>query len=493
MSNIELEQLPAFRELMAIRGQEGAIGDAIHVSGSDPFFRTPFKLGEIASCVLAAAGVAVNDIWALRGNARQAISLGLHQAAASLRTMDYTRAREKGGNYRQIPLPVERAQAMSLCRPYRTREGRWFLPHFSLGLGTRVLGLLRCEGTVEAIGRAVAQWGAAELEDGIAQVRACGGVVRTQQEWLAHPQGVHLASRPVVSVTRVGPAPAQSFVPGPRPLSGVRVLDLTRIIAGPVASRGLAEHGADVLMVTARHLPQGPEHVRDTSHGKRSCFLDLRQPQDAARFAQLVREADVVVDSYRPGALQGLGFGMEELARLRPGIVHVAVSCYGTSGPWARRGGWEQVAQAVTGVCETQGAAVAADGPQLVVPLMCDFMTGYLATYGALLALGRRARDGGSWQVEVSLCRSSMFIQGQGLLDGFQAAPEVLTEEQLAPLHVREQGVHGDIKTLGPVLGLFETPPYWDKKSPALGSSAPEWLPLEVDEPTFQGETGAQT
>lgn len=467
---------------MAIRGLGGTSGDAIRASGTDPFFRTPFKLGEAVSCVLAATGVVVNDIWEQRGHARQAISLALPEAAASLRTIDYTRALAADGCYRQVPLPPERAQAMTLCRPYRTHDGRWFLPHFSLGLGPRVLELLRCEAHPESIGRAVAQWNAVELEDAIAQVRACGGYVRTLQEWLAHPQGVHLAGRPVVDVSRMGPAPAESFVLGPRPLSGVRVLDLTRIIAGPVASRGLAEQGADVLMVTSRHLPQGPEHVRDTSHGKRSCFLDLRQPQDAERFAQLVREADVVVDSYRPGALQGLGFGREALARLRPGIVHVAVSCYGSSGPWARRGGWEQIAQAVTGACEAQGVALGADGPQLVAPLMCDFTTGYLATYGALLALGRRAREGGSWQVEVSLCRSSMFVQQQGLLDDFQAAPEVLTEAQLAPLHVREQGVHGDIKTLGPVLGLSATPPYWDKASPALGSSAPEWLPRGGDE-----------
>ncbi|GAA5235207.1 CoA transferase [Verticiella sediminum] len=462
---------------MAIRAFSQTATGEVSIMGSDPFFRTPLRAGEVVSSILAATGVAINDIWELRGHARQKVCVSVSEAAATLRSMDYTRARGRDGAYRPIPLPAERAQAMGLCRPYRTRDGRWFLPHFSLGLGVRVLDVLGCSGTTEAIAAAVSTWDAAELEEAIAGVRACGGMVRTRKEWLAHPQGVHLAQRSVVELARTGPAPAEPLRAGSRPLSGIRVLDVTRIIAGPVASRGLAEHGADVLMVTARHLPQGPEHVRDTSHGKRSCFLDLRTPEGAARFAELVREADVIVNSYRPGALEALGFGMQELARLRPGIVQVSVSCYGLGGPFTHRGGWEQVAQAVTGICDAQGIATGAGEPRLVSPLVCDFTTGYLATYGAVLALGRRAREGGSWHVQVSLCRSAMFLQSQGLLSDFAAAPETLTEEQLAPLHVQEEGVYGDIQTLGPVLRLSETAPYWDKNTPKLGSGEPVWLP----------------
>ncbi|NYT63745.1 CoA transferase [Alcaligenaceae bacterium] len=462
---------------MAIRAFPKAEVDNVLVTGADPFYRIPFRIGGLVSSVLAATGVAINDIWALRGHARQSIAVGLPEAAATLRSMDYTRARDKNGAYRPVPLPPDRAHVMNLCRPYRTRNGSWFVPHFSLGLGAKVLDVLGCDDTTDAISAAVANWDANELEDAVASAGACGGTVRTKQEWLAHPHGSYLADRPVVELTRVGPAKAESFHLGERPLSGVRVLDLTRIIAGPVSSRGLAEHGADVLMVTAQHLLQAPEHVRDTSQGKRSCFLDLKSAEGASRFAELVREADVIVSSYRPGALDSLGFGMEELARLRPGIIQVSVSCYGSGGPFAQRRGWEQIAQAVTGICQTQSAAVGADQPKIVSPLICDFTTGYLATYGALLALGRRAREGGSWQVEVSLCRSSMFLQSQGLISEFETAPETLAQEQLASFYVQEDGAYGDIMALGPVLRLSETPPYWAGSTPLLGSDAPVWLP----------------
>lgn len=476
-----LQESAAFEALMAIRARPPVARAEVSVSGSDPFFRSPFRIGESAAAALAAIGVAVNDIWDMRGHARQRVSVSLSEAAATLRAVDYTCQRGEDGAYRPVPLPPERAHVMRLCRPYRTRDGHWFMPHFSLGLGARVQEVLGCADAVEAIGEAVARWDAQALEEAIAEAGACGGVIRTREQWLAHPHGALLAGQPAVRLSRAGAAEPEAFHPGERPLSGVRVLDLTRIIAGPMSSRGLAEHGADVLMVTSRDLPQAPEHVRDTSQGKRSCFLDLKTRDGAARFAGLVKDADVVVNSYRPGALEALGFGMDELARLRPGIIRVDVSCYGSGGPFSGRRGWEQIAQAVTGISHAQGAAMGADAPQIVTPLVCDFTTGYLAAYGALLALGRRAREGGSWQVEASLCRSAMFVQELGLLDDAQDrvadAPGVLTAQQLASRHVRVRGACGDLMMLGPVLDLSETPPYWGRPLPSLGGDAPAWLP----------------
>jgi crotonobetainyl-CoA:carnitine CoA-transferase CaiB-like acyl-CoA transferase len=199
--------------------------------------------------------------------------------------------------------------------------------------------------------------------------------------------------------------------------------------------------------------------------------------EGAARFAKLVRGADVVVNGYRPGALERLGFGMKELCRLRPGIIQVSVSCYGSDGPFADRAGWEQVAQAVTGICDTQGAAIGAGQPKLVFAPVCDYTTGYLATYGALLALARRAREGGSWAVHVSLCGSAMLLQRQGLLASFADAPEVSRPDELVSVQVQEDSVHGDLMTLGPVLRMSETPPCWVKPTPSLGADAPVWLP----------------
>ncbi len=268
----------------------------------------------------------------------------------------------------------------------------------------------------------------------------------------------------------------EAFHPGDRPLSGVRVLDLTRILAGPVAGRTLAEHGADVLMVTAAHLPQVIEYVRETSHGKRSCFLELKRPEDARQFAELARTADVIVDGYRPGRIAALGFGPAQLAALRPGIVHVSVSCFGSGGPFADRAGWEQIAQSVTGVCHTHGQLTGGGKPKLVPATMCDFTTGYLGAYGTMVALARRAREGGSWSVRVSLCQSAMFIRRQGLLPEFSDAPERLAESELADYYVAADAPYGALKSLGPVLRMSETPPHWARTTVRLGSSAPEWL-----------------
>jgi crotonobetainyl-CoA:carnitine CoA-transferase CaiB-like acyl-CoA transferase len=191
-------------------------------------------------------------------------------------------------------------------------------------------------------------------------------------------------------------------------------------------------------MVASQHLPQVPEFVRDLSHGKRSCFLDLRRAEEAERLAALVCEADMFVNGYRPGRLGERGFGLEELVRLRPGLIVVSINCFGSGGPFATKGGWEQVAQAVTGIAHTHGEMTGDGRPKLAPAPMCDYLTGYLAAFGAMLALGRRVREGGSYHVQVSLCQSAMFYQRQGLVSGFGDAPEQLTEAELEPLYVRE-------------------------------------------------------
>jgi crotonobetainyl-CoA:carnitine CoA-transferase CaiB-like acyl-CoA transferase len=476
-----LPTAPAFEELMALRGQGPAAAGEAAVTGRDPFHPTPFRVGETTAAVLAAVGVAANDIWQQRTGRRQQVRVSQRHAAATVRTVDYTRARNAAGAYEHVQIPQAMAHMLKVTQPWPTRDGRWFLPHLNLPhLSQRVLDVLQCESTPEAVRAAVARWDADALEDAIAAARACGGTIRTAQEWLAHPQGRYLASRPVVEVDRVGTAPAPAWRPlpaaGARPLSGIRVLDLTRILAGPVAGRTLAELGADVLMVTSEHLPQTPEHVRDTSHGKRSCFLDLRRPADAERFGELVREADVLVNGYRPGRIASLGFDEETLAQLNPALVQVQVSCFGSGGPWAGRAGWEQVAQAVSGVCEAQGRLIGAGQPKLVFAPVCDYTTGYLAAYGTLLALARRAREGGGWRVHTALAGAAMLVQRQGLVEGFGQASGKLTEEELEPLLVQEFNTYGDLKTLGPALRLSETPPQWDKPTPRLGGDRAEWL-----------------
>jgi crotonobetainyl-CoA:carnitine CoA-transferase CaiB-like acyl-CoA transferase len=467
----------AFTELMAIRGGPAPVAQEVAITGADPFFRTPFRIGETVACVLAASGVAANDLWEHRTGRRQRVAIAVAEAASSLHVVNYTQRRDADGAYRRL-LPSDSMQhMMAITQPWPTADGRWFLPHFNLPhLERRVLGVLGCESRLDSVREAVGRWNAVALETAIADARACGGMIRSREEWLAHPQGAYLATRPVVEVTKIAEGVPEPLPAGDRPLSGIRVLDLTRILAGPTSARTLAEHGADVLMVAAEDTPQVPEFVRDLSHGKRSCFLDLRQAGCVDQLAALAREADIFVNGYRPGRLAERGFGLADLVKLRPGIINVSINCFGSGGPFADRGGWEQVAQSVTGVALTHGMAIGAGQPKLAPAPMCDYVTGYLAAFGAMVALGRRVREGGSYNVQVSLCQSAMFYQRRGLVDGFENAPETLTEEELAPLYVREHCSYGDLMTLGPVLRLSETPCRWALPTPQPGSHRPEWL-----------------
>ncbi|MGF6851670.1 CoA transferase [Paraburkholderia sp. CI3] len=469
----------AFTELMTIRGGLPPGADEVEITGADPMYVSPFKLGETCAGALAARGVAANDLWELRTGHRQKISIDVRAAAATSRYGgDMTLRRNEHGEYQPIPYSEAMKHMVSLTQPWQARDGRWVLPHTNLPhLERRVLDVLDSHSTVDSVRKGVARWNSDALEDAIAEAQACAGKVRTPEEWLAHPHGAYLASRPVVEITKLADGEPEPLPPGTRPLSGIRVLDLTRILAGPTAALGMAEHGADVLMVTAPHLPQVASFVRDTSHGKRSCFLDMDRAGEAERLRELVSEADVLIDGYRPNRLAAHGFGVDELVKLRPGLIHVSVNCYGSGGPFADRAGWDQVAQAVTGMCHTQGHATGAGQPQLTPVFTCDFLTGFLATFGAMIALARRVREGGTYRVQVSLCQSAMLLQRQGLLEDFRDAAGSLTSAEFEALAVCDDDtVYGDLKTLGPVLRMSETPCTWLGTTPEPGSSKADWL-----------------
>ena len=467
----------AIEELLSVRALENP-SEAIALSGTDPFYKTPFRVGETVSAALALVGIAANDLWALRHGRRQGLSLDVRHAAASLRTVDYTRKQKPDGQYAPVPPSDSMAQMLTVTQPWPTQDGKWLLPHLNLpSLSKKVLGVLQCEHTVEGVSSSVARWKGEDLEQAIADARACGGLIRTPAEWLAHPQGQYLNSRPVIEIRKVREGAPKPLSSATRPLDGARVLDLTRILAGPIAGRTLGEHGADVLMVTAPQLPQVAEHVRDTSHGKRSCFLDFEVAEQAAIFRELVKTADVVIDGYRPGALTRKGFGREQLFDLCPGLIHLSVSCFGSGGPFQDRAGWEQVAQAVTGICHTYGESIGAGQPKLVFAPMCDYLTGYMGGIGVMLAMARRAKEGGSYEVNVSLCQSAMFIQRRGLLEAFDGAPGSLTDTEVEKLYVQtDTPNHGRMLTLGPVLRMSETSPRWERPAPNFGMDRPVWV-----------------
>jgi crotonobetainyl-CoA:carnitine CoA-transferase CaiB-like acyl-CoA transferase len=463
-----------FDELVSLLGIAPPMPGEVEILGADPVFPCRFPLAGMGAAALAACGLAVSELWELRNGRRQEVRVSVRHAGASLLSFAFLRA--PGGALR----PVSPTTAI-----YPTRDGRFIhlhggFPHLAQG----TLRILGCREEREAIAAAVVRWEAPDLENALADARLCGAIVRSAPEWASHPQGKVLATLPILEVVRIGDAEPQPLARARRPLEGVRALDLTRVLAGPTCGRTLAEHGADVLRITCPRLPDVLPFVIDTGHGKLSADLDLDDAEDAQRLLGLAAGADVFVGGYRSGSLERRGFGPAELAALRPGIVYVSINCYGHEGPWRERAGWEQLAQSVTGLAHDHGGA---KEPQLVPAAACDYTTGYLAALGTLVALARRAREGGSWHVRASLCQTGMWIHRHGsdalqpeervsieeVLVGGQ--PRGLSGEEVAALSIETDTGYGRITHLAPVVALSETPARWARPTAPRGTHPPAW------------------
>jgi len=467
--------MSAFDKLMAIRGLPLPEKDEVSITGSDPVLNTHFRLAATASAAIAGIGVAVNDLWELKTGLRQAIAIDAVAATAALKSKNYFQAKNANGVFENVTDASHEANR-GLTGIFQTKDGRWLLPHFGLDhLRRRMLDLLQADANTESIAKAVAKWDALELENAIDEARVCGGMIRTNEEWLQEPHGKILAAKPVVEIIKIGDSEPEPMPAGDRPLSGIKALDLTRILAGPITGRTLAEHGADVLMVSAPHLPQVWSYVADTSHGKRSCYLDLRDESEKQTLLDLVKTADVFSQGYRPDKINQMGLGPEALAEIRPGLVYVSINCYGADGPFSHRGGWEQIAQIMTGIAAEGVQSSSGYKPKTLPAAANDYITGYLGAYGTLLALARRAREGGSYHVRVSLCQTGMMIYDQGKVG---TLPENLNlgMSDVDSLCMESDSHLGRIKHLAPVLSLSETRPFWALPTPNMGSNDPRWL-----------------
>jgi crotonobetainyl-CoA:carnitine CoA-transferase CaiB-like acyl-CoA transferase len=441
----------ALRELLRMAG----IGGEAEIRGADPVLKTPYRVGTAGAASLAATGIAAAELWKLRGGRDQRVAVDLGAAAASLKSTAY--------------LKIDGRPPKALWDPfslfYPVKEGRWVrfhtnYPHHRAA----ALSVLGVGDDVEAAKKAAAAWEGLALEEAIHGAGGCAALVRSAGEWAAHPHSAAVAGQPLLEIERIGDAPPMPLPKAGRPLSGVRVLDLTRVLAGPTAAKTLAEHGADVLKITAAHLPDSGEIDIDTGIGKLSAQLDLREKADVETLRKLVAEADVFSQSYRPGALAARGFSLEELVKLRPGIVHVSLSAWGWTGPWKERRGFDSIVQCVSGMTDVQGGGK----PQLLPCSAIDYVSGYLMAFGAMVALARRAQEGGSWRVRVGLARVGKWIVDQGMVEPTGAAePPAQTMETDSPA--------GVITHLKPVVQLSDTPPFWARPPVPLGYHRAGW------------------
>jgi crotonobetainyl-CoA:carnitine CoA-transferase CaiB-like acyl-CoA transferase len=267
---------------------------------------------------------------------------------------------------------------------------------------------------------------------------------------------------PLLEIVKIGDAPPEQLPEGDRPLSGIRVLDLTRV-AGPTCARTLAEHGADALKITASHIAARDDHEYDTGHGKLSARLDLRQPHDLDTLKGLVRDGDVFSQGYRPGTLANRGLSAEELVAVRPGLVYVSLCAFSHKGPWASRRGFDTVVQNVSGITTRQRELFpgAEPGPQFYPVSAIDCLTGYLMATGAMVALARRAREGGSWLVRVSLAPTRRWLvdRGEVSVAALKDVPKEFPQADLDRWSIDSDAPAG--RHLGPTVQLSETKPYW--------------------------------
>jgi crotonobetainyl-CoA:carnitine CoA-transferase CaiB-like acyl-CoA transferase len=438
-------------------------------SGADPVLPTPFRIGDLGAAAIAAASAQAARLQAQRTGLEQSVHLDVDAAAAAMRASRYLT---------QVPpIPPSGRRPVGF---FGTADGRHvflqrlFPLHFRRQL--EVLGLPPDSGD-DAISAAVRGWNGFELEEAIVAGGACGALVRTAAEWAAHEQAKTLAALPLFTITRTGDSPPEPAARGDeRPVQGLRVLDLTRVLAGPICARTLAEHGAQVLRVGTAAVPDNPMMMRDTGHGKRSCDLDLKTAEGTDALGCLVEGADVFSQGYRPGALDQLGFSPAELARLRPGIISVSLSAYGHSGPWRERRGFDSVVQSASGIAHELAGP---DGvPRSLPANPLDYTTGYLAAFAVLVALERRARDGGSYHIELSLAQTGRYLAGLSRADAalVAARPPELPRERLDDLMITRRTPYGELRYFAPAARMPGTPPRWDRPTVPLDHDQPEWL-----------------
>lgn len=362
-----------------------------------------------------------------------------------------------------------------LAGTYRAADG-WVRLHTNLAAHRRAaLAVLGTPPSPEAVRAAVRRRPALMLEEEVVAEGGVAAAMRTREEWRATPQAAALAGLPLIDLRTRDDAARESTAPGrglTAPLQGLRVLDLTRVIAGPVATRFLAAHGAEVLRVDAPGLDDGLLLELDTSPGKRRCLLDLRDDGDRRSFDQLVADADVLVQSYRPGALDRLGYGEAALARLRPGLVVANLSAYGNVGPWAARRGFDSVVQVATGLAHTSGLDEES-GPVALPAQALDHASGYLVALGVIAALIARQVDGRGRRVDVSLARTGDWLHGLGLR-GLDDVPA--TGPDPSPfLEIVDAPPWGALTRVTPPGALGEWRPRWTSAPPPVGAHAPRW------------------
>ena len=472
-------------------------GGKVSFTGEDPILRSHFRIGTAMALPAMGSAVGAAAIWRERTGQGQDLSVDLResvynvnpiigaimrmsQASGTIPAADPLPANfnflHPSVNGLFLQAPVGLGNPMTFV-PFETKDGRFFnitgaYPH----LERAGLQALNVPPGRDNIVRGFKQVNSFEFEERLNEMGGVGVVHRSAKEWLAHPEGAYLAKTPLIEIVKIGDSAPERWSANPtQPLSGIKVMSNTHVIAGTVSARTLAEYGAQVLHVARDQAFEHEALVVDVNVGMRSTFVDLRNVDQNKRLKALVPQADVYVENYRIGTLDRLGFGAKELAAVRPGIIYLSVNAYSNDGPWAKRGGFDMEGLAVTGFTIAEGDG----GPPRFPPtlVMNDYIAGYLGAAGVLAALRRRAKEGGSYHVRVSLARAAMWYASLGQFPTKIFDANDPRHRMIEPELMKAQTPYGLVQRLGPQVKLSKTPGQWRTPLVAVrGADTVNWV-----------------
>ena len=472
---------PALAATTALWQAAGLPAEALQsadLPGAGPVLPSSFDVATAAQASLGLAALAAAEIGHLRGGERQTVSVDRVHAA-----LECTAWFALDG---KTPPQWDPISGLYPCGGPGAPAG-WVRIHANFAHhrdgALRLLGLPPGPATPrDAVTQALAGWTAEGFEQAAADAGLVVAAVRSFAQWDAHPQALALGRRPPLSIRAIdtgqaaaAPQPWPPIAPTQRPLSGLRVLDLTRILAGPVAGRCLAYYGAEVMLVNGPHLPN-IDAIADNSRGKLSAQIDLREASGRAQLKSLLASAQVLLQGYRPGALAARGLDPLSLAQARPGIVVASLSAYGGVGPWAERRGFDSLVQTATGFNLAEAEAAGSTSPKALPMQILDYTAGHLLAFGIQAALWRQATQGGSWQVQVSLVDVGHWLRSLGRLpDGLAAtAPSLRPYLEDSPCGFGPQG-HATLRAMRHAAQFSRTPVAGLRMSMPPGSHPPLW------------------
>jgi crotonobetainyl-CoA:carnitine CoA-transferase CaiB-like acyl-CoA transferase len=457
----------------------GDFGGQITFAGMDPIRPTHIKVGCASAAISGANSIASAIIWKQRSGESQDIHIDLRKAYVTQSpwqdilagcTLVNGAPQMMGGNVGELGSHI-----------LPTRDGRFVILTSLYSSNTeRIMALLDSGTLPRQLERATRKWDAPDLENAAQDAGVPLAICRTRKEFQSTEQYQRHASAPLIHIEKIGDSKPEPLPPGSRPLSGIRALGMVHVVAGPAVLRQLAAQGADCLNLNTLNWIEEPTMYWQTQAGTRQAYLDARIDGNRKAIYNLVKDADIFVENLRPHLADKQGFSAETLAQHRPGIIYVTAKLNTPTGPWADWMGYDFTAAGLCGLLCDIGSA---DQPQLPhgVNVVCDFLTGYLGSIGVQAALLRRAVEGGSYKVTVTLSQTIMFEQALGLVDN----DVLLNMDDLGPEHKplkptlqTGQTAFGEFTRIGSQVEMSKTPEYWnDPIISPIGSSKPEWLP----------------